>query len=147
MISKEDIENLAKDIEVLLDERCDDDADLTRIFYNGQIVDRITKYSPNYIEWSHVFWEKESGEDSYFVRNFFPCKHILSISFSISIFRKLKRDEDFCNSILELFKRYKLRFIFKDSCFLTAFPLEEKEEVEYTYYEHPKIIEEFKFNF
>lgn len=131
MITKEDIEKLAEEVERFL-EKNEDYYSGTFIFYNGCEVSAHIRYSKNFIEHSHLFWDKINNIDPRCVSDAVPCNHIFTIDCGIFLLRELRYGKSLYNTFSEIFKNHRLYLDKISSWVYTAYPINKEEEVEYT---------------
>ena len=129
-ITKQDIERLAKEIMIFLEDN--DMLDGVSIYFNNKRVSTEFELIGDEVKY---IWKEESTVDPNKYLEYASYNHILSMSFEGTLYNKLnyefdKRIEEF----YEIFKRYGLYFELGNSWNLTAYPINDNMDIEYTIY-------------
>ena len=135
-LTKQNIEQLAKEIIAFL--KKEEIAGDVSIYFNNKVM--RSKSNDNGYEW---ITEENIDPHNYF--EYAAYDHILSMSFEGGLYSVLnysfgRREEEFYN----IFDKYGLYYELGDSWNLSAYPIDNDMEVEYTKYEKPKTIYLYK---
>ena len=135
-LTKANIEQLANEIMQFLDKHEMQDA--VCIYFNNKRIRSKSNWDGENLTYQ---WIEESNIDPHNYFEYAAYGHILSMSFEGSLYDCLnysfgRREEQF----RKLFDKYNLYFELGNFWNLTAYPINDDMEIEYTYYEKPQPI-------